>query len=483
MGSELFDAGTDPSKEDGKGVIWLDLGIFCNDANYLRYSALSPKGSSDLDGLCIYGRTTMKYPYPTSHPYQEFLAKVDAFPFCYDWRESIPLEAEKLYNFLRMYFSATEEEKQLNIVTHSMGGCLLLTVLQDQSKRSFLEKKLGKIILCTPPIHGALPPLRAVEYGTLEVTILDAIKRREIARSCATMPGLFQLLVSDRKQWPSRNNNQDYPDELKKLTELEYPIRVSDGDNTPYTFYSAKYWQTKHKDYLPKLLRFAYDFHERKHMALRHIVEDLGERMFILCGANGRTPYAAEYKNSSVGWVLRKPSEDKSEKRIYNGDGTVLLQSSLIPKLNVQKYFVYVPTKTQETHHIFMDIDSVCNAVNTILSKTSCPKKLKDLTRLDSLVASLYLEEEKTQSIPKTSILPEQSTSYGYRERRLIRQELPYHEWSDADKEDALLYYLTKEAAERVLRGNSDIETESRRIHQSKEFLEEHLRHMINLFV
>ena len=120
------------------------------------------------------------------------------------------------------------------------------------------DDKIGKIIFCAPPFHGALKPIRVIEDGN--GTPIDLIISNSILRqSAATMQGLFQLLVAPVGSWITEISNQG-----DVVATLEHPIRT---DNS---LYRAGAWTNRERlDLRDKILQFAERYHIKKGRRLR----------------------------------------------------------------------------------------------------------------------------------------------------------------------------------------------------------------------
>ncbi|MCP4405947.1 MAG: hypothetical protein GY801_52725, partial [bacterium] len=234
MGSELFDY-------KKKFTRWLDLDIRY-DFDNLAFEKLSPDGAIDSGGQRLCARDIVSLSLTlVRDPYHKFRKDFRPGIFCYDWRESLAIEAKRLILFLKK--AQEQSAEPVSFVTHSMGGCLLLECL-GQTKE--FDDFIYKIIFCAPPFHGALKPIQIIEAGNgLPV---DALVRNRVMREAvATMPGLFQLLVAPPGAWV-----QDLPDG----PELRYPI--TDGKS----LYSRKFWlNSQHLDMRNQVLKYAQDHH------------------------------------------------------------------------------------------------------------------------------------------------------------------------------------------------------------------------------
>ncbi|MDA1190172.1 MAG: hypothetical protein O3A46_00645 [Candidatus Poribacteria bacterium] len=442
MGSELFDYRGDRTR-------WLDVGVRW-DADDLEYDALSPSGSVDHNGQEILARSTVRAPVLTD-PYARFLKDTGAGWFPYDWRESLPLEAKRLEAFLDALLR--NDEKPITFVTHSMGGCLLLCLLQQTPR---FDDAIERIIVCAPPFHGALKPIRVVEDGDgspVDLFVRDSV----LKRSGATFPGLFDLLVAPKGLWieylPSPSGN----------IPLLYPIRTSQD------MYGVDAWTNRHRaDMRPSLLRFAREFHVKRMASLRGVIGRFEKKMFVLVGLNGKTAYAAA-RSASYGWALHytpKPPDGN----VSNGDGTVLFQSSFLPDLPLSHYWAEIPEYGDNTHGKLVDLPNVITAINTLLSGGSLSGG--PLTPYNGFIDRIDWRFERPDAPT-----PTQYEHLNYQERARMRSLVPKNQWTPAlnPDGDALDYYVTREAAKRVAMGE-DLVSVAQRAHLEPEFLERHVQ-------
>ena len=151
MGSQLYD-------KKSRDIRWIDFGL---EIRSLEYEKLTPHGAIDIDEQFIVAQELVNPPGESFDHYDHFLSRIDTSVYCYDWRDSISIEAQRLHLFVQSL--AKHSKKEINFVTHSMGGCVLLYFLMSTSK---FDDKIGKIIFCAPPFHGALTR-KSHEEGTV----------------------------------------------------------------------------------------------------------------------------------------------------------------------------------------------------------------------------------------------------------------------------------------------------------------------------
>ncbi len=446
MGSELYE-------RESNDTLWVDTGVW-HEVDNLEYQSLTPDGAVDVANQFVYARSTVRPPI-VSDPYAELLAEIRPGRFNYDWRESIPIEARRLRLFLK---KLTESEEKVNLITHSMGGCMLLWLLASTQE---FDEKIGKIIFCAPPFHGALKPIRVIEDGN--GTPIDLIIRNSVLRrSAATIPGLFQLLVAPTGSWVTNIKNQG-----QVVARLKHPIRTGDS------LYRAGAWTNRERlDLRSKILQFAEQYHMEKWQRISQVINRLAAKIHVIVGLNGKTTCCAT-RSVTGDWVLHKVPAPPDGK-ISNGDGTVLFQSTLLPELPEDHYWAEIPNAQENTHGGVMDRPKVIAGIKAIL-KGNNPVGV-GLENYSNFIQKIDWSYEHTDRPD-----PGLTENLDYIEREHLRGITPKSEWHDAlnpDGNDAELFASTRGAAFRVLHGD-DLQSAATRIGEKVEFLEGHLRTLL----
>ena len=448
MGSELYDRKTNDTK-------WIDLGL---DIAALEYKKLTPSGAIDKKGQVIFARDIADPPFSSNDPYTKFLPHLDSGIFCYDWRDSILIEAKRLQKFVELAAGQTE---RINFVTHSMGGCILLAFLMQTSR---FDDLIQNIVFCAPPFHGALRPIRVIEQGMTD-TGLDGnwfVSKRSIQRSTATMPGLFQLLVAPSDFWPNVVVLGNGTEQI-----LKHPIRTTES------LFSTGSWTNQYRlDLRSKLLKFSKNFHVEKWNRIENVVRRLEEKITIIVGLNGKTLCSAT-RNSAGQWVLHKVSSPDNG-QFSNGDGTVLFQSSLLPGLPTSRYWAEIPPRHHNYHGDLMDRPNVIAGIQAIV-------EAKDVSSSGLVNYDKFVDKIDWSAEAASSADPRMSENLDYVERAHLRTTVPKRQWGRAlnpGGNDAETFYITREAALRVLEGK-DLASEATRIGQSPEFLNGHIRTLV----
>ena len=147
-------------------------------------------------------------------------ARVYVFP--YDWRYSVVSNAARLARFVDLILAKSNAHaaykdrgisvSKVNIVAHSMGGCLAkhyATVLGG-------HRKIEKLVMLASPLRGSQDALKTLVMG--ETWFFDWFTRKGMRKLARTLPGVYDLLPFDgcssmrgKIQWPkpavTRNGN------------------------------------------------------------------------------------------------------------------------------------------------------------------------------------------------------------------------------------------------------------------------------------
>ena len=143
---------------------------------------------------------------------REGYAKAYVFP--YDWRQSISHNAAQLADFVELIISKSNAHTiyqrqglkvdKVNIVAHSMGGCLAkhyATVLLGESR-------INRLVMLASPLRGSLYALKHLIMG--QAWFFDWFTRKGQRRAARILPGVYDLLPYDgfgnpdeKLLWPS----------------------------------------------------------------------------------------------------------------------------------------------------------------------------------------------------------------------------------------------------------------------------------------
>lgn len=138
-------------------------------------------------------------------------AKVYVFP--YDWRYPIASNAVRLAQFVDLilaksnahstYRSRNITVDKVNIVAHSMGGCLAKHYAAVLGGHKMIEK----LVMLASPLRGSLDALKTLVMG--ETWFFDWFTRKGLRKLARTLPGVYDLLpfdgyssLSGKVKWP-----------------------------------------------------------------------------------------------------------------------------------------------------------------------------------------------------------------------------------------------------------------------------------------
>lgn len=158
-------------------------------------------------------------------------AKVYLFP--YDWRYPIPSHAERLGRFIDLIIAKTNAHPiykerglkidKVNIVGHSMGGCLAKYYATVYGG----ETKINKLVMLASPLRGSLYALKHLVMG--ETWFFDWFVRKGKRKVARTFPGCYDLLPFDGMN----------PDTKK----IPWSMPAVVFKNKPVNLFDARKWQ------------------------------------------------------------------------------------------------------------------------------------------------------------------------------------------------------------------------------------------------
>lgn len=468
LGSELVD-----QKGDNE-ILWVDKGIIkliSNDIKKIESDGIDVnKEIIDKKGRFIYSSRTVYPPLMKEEKMTYFKLKKEIKPgvFCFDWREHIPITVKYLDEFFNILFSEDKNLK-INIITHSMGGCILLSFLADCEK---YDENINKIIFCAPPFYGSLRPLKVIEDGEGLDGGLEIINSYFLRNTAVTLPGLNDLLIAPEGIFPDQVDfGSNY-----KVKNLIYPIKDLD-------IYKAKNYLNKHNKTLQqKLLDNSKKYYEQKEIKNEKFIKRFKDKTSIIIGLNGKTPFSAQKETTDDDayykyWVFGYNLEASDKTKITNGDGTVLFQSSYLKDLPKDSYFAYIPAVdkfnrvNRDSHGEIVDRPEVIAGIKNIMED----KKPTDLVSCDKFFPKIDWKNETTKKINLYKYLT-------YEEREKIRQYTAKVYWASREldpENDAEIFRETRGAAINVIKKGKNIKKEAKKINQSEEFLENHVKKLL----
>lgn len=171
---------------------------------------------------------------------------VKVYVFPYDWRYSITSNTARLARFVELILAksnahATYKSRgisvdKVNIVAHSMGGCLAkhyATVMGG-------HKKIEKLVMLASPLRGSLDALKTLVMG--ETWFFDWFTRKGLRKLARTLPGVYDLLPFD-----------GYSSQSGKI---RWPSPAVSRDGDPVDIFDSTQWQENVTDQIgPEVLK------------------------------------------------------------------------------------------------------------------------------------------------------------------------------------------------------------------------------------
>ncbi|MBN1102109.1 MAG: alpha/beta hydrolase [Deltaproteobacteria bacterium] len=220
----VYNAATDKLVFNFDPVMLDEAGRFDRDLDRLIYEheAIS----------LVYGEmvSELRESLPLDDQKKEY-AKVYVFP--YDWRYPIALNARRLSQFVDLILAKTNAHpiykdggfrvKKVNIVAHSMGGC----IAKHYATNLGAYDKVQKLVMLASPLRGSLDALKTLVMG--ETWFFDWFIRKGLRKLARTLPGVYDLLPFD-----------GYSSQTGKI---KWPKAALTRDDEPLDIFDASQWQ------------------------------------------------------------------------------------------------------------------------------------------------------------------------------------------------------------------------------------------------
>lgn len=235
---------------------------------------------------------------------------VKVYVFPYDWRHSISRNAAKLADFVDLIIRKSDAHPiyrrlgikvdRVNIVGHSMGGCLAkhyATVLQG-------ERSINRLVMLASPLRGSLYALKHLIMG--ESWFFDWFTRKGKRRFARTLPGVYDLLPYDGFGNPEEK--------------LLWPSPAVEKKGQPVNIFDPANWQDNvaaqiGPEVLARHLTNTYNYYRNA----RDFSPDFRKNVLMLYGKGERTMRTVSLgKREPVEYDF--PRDDHSD---FIGDGTV----------------------------------------------------------------------------------------------------------------------------------------------------------------
>lgn len=154
-------------------------------------------------------------------------AKVYVFP--YDWRYPIASNAKRLGQFVDLILAKSNAHPtymtrgialgKVNIVSHSMGGC----VAKHYATALGGYTKIEKLVMLASPLRGSLYALKTLVMG--ETWFFDWFTRKGLRKLARTLPGVYDLLPFDG--YFSQTGKTPWP--RPAVTKEDKPVDIFDA--------------------------------------------------------------------------------------------------------------------------------------------------------------------------------------------------------------------------------------------------------------
>lgn len=376
-------------------TLWFDPRVFVFPSKLVRLGFKEPRLNSSYDRVDNYimARAPMRSWLVLSPGYRNFLKFLRPGVFSYDWRDRIETEAKRLKLFFDELLDYDGEDSidKVDLVTHSLGGCVVLKFLQDNflQDNKKLTDRIGKIIFIAPPFRGLLSAISTIQDGKTTIPLLNCLlsdkKMRDIS---TTMPGMYQVMPAPVEQW------------LKQLPmnggtlDLVYPVRGGD-------LYDPTLWKSRLKNKKPRkghaekiwapnkdCLKWAKAWHEDLDLKLDFADEALKKRMFLIVGIGSPKTGSSVRQRNGGGWKISRQAEP-GPGRLHNGDGMVLFESSYLPLPDPDhQIWALEAIKNQDLHDDMIGNPEVLAAIEKIRAEGTAEGT--GLTKYTEFVSRIY---------------------------------------------------------------------------------------------
>ncbi|KKL84169.1 hypothetical protein LCGC14_1967410, partial [marine sediment metagenome] len=244
---------------------------------------------------------------------------VKAYVFPYDWRYPVSRNAEELADFVKLiirksaahtdYMSQGFEVDKVNLVCHSMGGCVARHYINALEGKC----RVNKLVMLASPLAGAPQAIKQLVAGEKNFFgVPSPIKSRKASRS---FPGVYDLLPNDGFfSLPESAHRWSMPS-LEKNGE---PLNVFDIDNWQKSV--KKKIKEKHLINSGEFLRGAKPFSE-----------DFRDRVLMLYGTGEDTLVQVAAKDGEDGLEF---DFNATGSETTKGDGTVPAESTYTPGIH-----------------------------------------------------------------------------------------------------------------------------------------------------
>jgi pimeloyl-ACP methyl ester carboxylesterase len=222
--SQLFDTNLNKAKDEGPPCVWGNYNTFLSSKLYFSLRMPNPLIAKPLlavGPIDVYRKfvTTLTEPSDDTPNFHPYTLGSDFFIFTYDWRQEIatvsaPLFDQALERYAQIHESKTgipARQTRFTIVTHSMGGLVVRTLLAEKPE---LASRISRLYLVGSPNAGSVKAIETVVVGpdsieeyangfpgallNLSPTDVDQNVTKLVG---ITRPSLYELLPSIDPHW------------------------------------------------------------------------------------------------------------------------------------------------------------------------------------------------------------------------------------------------------------------------------------------
>ena len=228
--SQLFDPTLDEDKNDDPVCVWGNYNVFLSSKRYFALrmpNQLMAKPLLEVGPVDVYRKfvATITETSDDNPKFQPFTQGSDFFIFNYDWRQEIasysaPMLGKALRDYAQIHESQTgvpAGKTRFVIVTHSMGGLVVRTLLREQPE---IASRISKLYLVGSANAGSVKSIGTLVHGPDSIhefahgfpgVLLNAIPSdvdQNVTKLVGiTRPSLYELLPTGDPHWKELEAN------------------------------------------------------------------------------------------------------------------------------------------------------------------------------------------------------------------------------------------------------------------------------------
>lgn len=303
---------------------------------------------------------------PIKFAYGDLVKRVrDSDPNCYmfpyDWRRDAAHSGKRLAEFIQHIYNR-HGGKEVEFVTHSMGGLILRSAL-NVIRRFKPCPRVGRIVFIAPPFRGALNVTETLIAGEKNGWFSDKEGYRKLARS---LPAVYQLLPSFKSALVSSTTGKSMdPFDVKNWQE---------NVTQPGTGFQRSFLENGEAFVRGESALFGGSS-QAPMMEETAFVSCHGKNTLILLGTGHKTMWQIQVNEQNphnCNWY-----DLENAKRNKLGDGRVHLKSAAIKGITLAAF------DTSEDHGRICRNETILNAMNMWLN-TGSVLRIKPRTQQDA---------------------------------------------------------------------------------------------------